>query len=103
MALRHYTDNVGREGIEGAGWIYPGLDELVYLTPDEYDDPNEATKRLALPRVPSGYFEIPSDRLRDLSSPAAVASSNDQPGGGLEQHTTSPIAARDLRWVGIKP
>jgi hypothetical protein len=57
---------VGREGIEMTGLILPASDGRLYVTPDLYESAKECAERLALKRVPSGYFEIPNERLKDI-------------------------------------
>jgi hypothetical protein len=101
VALRHYTDDVGKEGIEMSGSIDPGRDGHVYLTAEEYESAAEAMQRLALPRLPFGYYEIPEDRLQALSEPSQVEPRHGQPGGGTEQYVTHPIDASDLRWIPL--
>lgn len=102
MALRHYTDAVGKEGIEMAGYIDPGLDGRVYVTADEYESAGEAMRKLALPRRPAGCYVIPRDRLLGLSKPSKVGPRHGQPGGGAEQHVTHPIDAASLRWIPLR-
>ncbi len=101
--LRHYTDDVGRAAIESFGSILPGSDGRVYLTRDEYDNVRDAIDKLALPRPPTGYFEIPTDRLVGLSVPSQVAARHGRPGGGTEQHVSHPVDASYLTWVSVEP
>ena len=64
---RHYTDEVGRRGIRATGLILPSIDGFVYITPEEYESADAALTRLALPRTPAGYLEVPASKLDRLS------------------------------------
>jgi len=104
--LYHYTDDVGQVSIRLSGRILPrGEGEgAIYLTPDAYASAAEAQSRLAMTRVrPTGYFEVPVSRIRNLRGPFPVrewppGSGN---GGGTEYYTTHPIDASDLRWIPL--
>lgn len=101
MALRHYTDEDGRRGIQEIEMILPGHDGRVYVTPDSYDSSREAWRKLALRMPPTGYFEIPEDRLPGLSDRRSVTAHTDQPGGGQEQFVEHAIEVSGLRWREI--
>ncbi len=103
MALRHYTDDIGRRGIERLGLITPGADGLVYLTPDSYDSAAAARAFLALNRTPSGYLEIPEERVGGAGDPQPVAPAHRMPGGGTEVRLRRPIQASGLRWTEVGP
>lgn len=103
MAMRHYTDETGRQGIERLGLITPSLDGFVYLTPDSYDSGSLARARLALRRTPTGYFEVPEDRLDEPSEPRPVEPHAGMPGGGLEVHVRHAVEARGIRWHRCAP
>lgn len=102
MPLRHYTDDVGRKGIQEAGLIFPGRDGRVYLTSDDYENGQEALWRLALPRVPTAYLQVPEGWLVHLSEPRRVAPRFGQPGGGTEQHVEHAVDASGLPWTEIE-
>jgi len=102
MALRT-TLTRGREGIEMSGLILPGRNGRVYVTPDEYDTADEAQRRLALHRRPTGYFEVPRARLSGLSEPEEVHPHNGQPGGGREQYVDHAVDASRLPWHEVEP
>lgn len=101
--FRHYTDAVGRDGIEMSGQISPGPSGRLYLTPDFYDQGSEAQTMLALPHRPVGYFEIPVERVFESSQPERVLARYGLPGGGLQVWTTRAIDVRGTTWVGIEP
>lgn len=103
MAKRHYTDEAGRQGIERLGLITPSLDGLVYLTPDSYDSGTLARERLALSRTPTGYFEVPDERLIAPSKPRSVRPHGAMAGGGTEVHVDHPIDATALQWYEVTP
>lgn len=62
--LRHYTDEIGKVGIDMTGEIRPGTGGSIYLTPDRYGSASEAQRRLALPRRPVEYYFVPGQRRR---------------------------------------
>lgn len=83
--------------------ISPGRDGHVYVTPDQYGRGGEAQQRLALPRTPIAYVEIPEERLYSLSRARKVAPHFGQPGGGREQYVEHPVDAEGLTWQEIAP
>lgn len=83
--------------------ISPGRDGHVYLTPDKYASGREARERLALPVAPTGYFEVPEERLSDPTPPRPVEASGALPGGGIEVTVTHSVDVRFLPWRGIPP
>ena len=103
MAMRHYTDDAGRRGIERLGVITPSADGRVYLTPDSYDSGEVARRRLALRRTPTGYYEVPEARLDRASEPRRVNGDGGMSGGGTEVHVTHPIDVSGLRWMELRP
>jgi hypothetical protein len=101
MAMRHYTDDPGRHGIERVGLITRSADGRVYLTPDPYESGEVARDRLALQRTPTGYFEVPEERLHGLSQPRQVEPHRGARGGGTEVHVMHSVDARGLRWTEV--
>lgn len=101
--LRHYSDDVGRAGIEGSGVIRPGADGRVYVTPTRYGSGAQAQAEIAFGRTPTGYFEIPESRLPGLQGPHRVDPWGGQPGGGVECWVTCPVNAEGLKWFPIEP
>lgn len=71
--LRHYTDEIGKAGIEMTGEIRPGTEGSIYLTPDQFGSASEAQRRLALPRLPVGYYFVPQVSIVDATQPERVA------------------------------
>jgi hypothetical protein len=92
---RHYTDELGRSGIMTQGRILPGRNGRLYVTPDLYKTGEVARQRLGLSRTPTGYFEIPGGRLKQLTEPIVGA------GGGLECWVLTPVPADELAWRPI--
>jgi hypothetical protein len=101
--LRHYTDDVGRVGIESSGAIRPGADGRVYVTPTRYSGGAQAQAELALGRTPTGYFEVPRARLPGLQGPRRVDPWAGQPGGGVECWVTCSVEAEGLKWFPFAP
>jgi RHS repeat-associated protein len=96
----HYTDEAGRAGIEAAGEINPGATTgRVFVSSTEYSDAATAQAELALPRSPTGYFEIPESRLPGLTEPSTVDPNVGQPGGGLECWVTCSVDVSGLKFV----
>ena len=86
------------------GMIRIGKSLKIFVAPTAYSSGAEAQSKPALPFTPSGYFEIPRDRLANLYDPNWPIDPNyGQPGGGIEYWTTLPIAATGLQWVPIGP
>lgn len=103
MTLRHYTDEDGRSGIEASGVIRRGPDGRVFLTRDVYSSGREAQLSLALARRPTGFFDVPEDRLVGLSEERVVSAHHGQPGGGREAFVEHPVDASGLRWEAMEP
>lgn len=101
QTFRHYTDEVGRAGIQREGSIAPGADGRVYVTTDDYASGEAAQAGLALRRTPTGYFEIPAGRLPGLEGPYVVDPANGQPGGGVEYWVEQAVEADGLTWVAL--
>lgn len=94
--LLHYTDEVGRQGIERSGEILPGSTGRVYLTTDSYATGAEAQQGLAMSRTPTGYFEVPTARLSGLTGPSPVAG-----GTGVEYWVEHVVGAIGLKWTPL--
>jgi hypothetical protein len=101
MAIRHYTDDVGRVAIEKTGFISPGRDGYAYFTSDRYASATEAMRKLALPRLPAGYFEIEENDLGELGPKAIVKPRHGLPGGGSEYRIAHPIQVSSDQWMVI--
>lgn len=84
VVLRHYTHDAGKEGIEATGTISAGSDGRVYFTEDVYARASDAQAKLALPRRPTGYFEVPVEAISNPSGPQRVLPNYGQPGGGTQ-------------------
>jgi hypothetical protein len=57
-----------------------------------------------MPNTPGGYYEIPTERITNPSSPSIVDPAEDsngvlQPGGGTEIATEYPIDVSDLPFI----
>jgi hypothetical protein len=102
VVLRHYTDEAGKEGIETTGTISPGPDGRVYFTEDAYRRASDAQAKLALPRRPTGYFEVPVEAIANPSGPQRVLPDYGQPGGGTQVWITRRIDAEGSLWVALK-
>jgi hypothetical protein len=89
--LRHYTTSEAASAIEDAGTIEPGASGKIWLTADRYSSAAEARSSLALPRTPSGYFEVQASRVAALRGPTIAAPKYGMPGGGSEFTTEFPI------------
>lgn len=98
----HYTDDVGRMGIQGSELLRPGASGRTFLSPTRYSGAGHAQAELALPRTPTGYFEIPASRVSNVTAPTRVTPNFGQPGGGLECWTTCPINMSGLKWVPLQ-
>ncbi len=61
------------------------------VTADRYSSAAEARSSLALPRTPSGYFEVQASRVAALRGPTIAAPKYGMPGGGSEFTTEFPI------------
>lgn len=70
--VRHYTGDDGARGIERDGLIRPSEDGNVYLTTDIYSNGADAQAGLNLSQTPTGYFEIPLDRIPNAQGPFPV-------------------------------
>lgn len=72
----------------------------IFLSPDLYSTSEEAQTALALARIrPTGYFEIPMDRIQNLNGPFEVRTwPPSSGGGGTEYWTQTPIDVSDLPW-----
>jgi RHS repeat-associated protein len=77
--VRHYTGELGALGIERDASIRTSADGIVYLTTDVYSNGADAQAGLNLDNAPTGYFEIPSDRILGAEGPYPV------PGGSGTQ------------------
>jgi hypothetical protein len=97
--VRHYTTSKAAEAIAGEGYIRPGSQGKVWLTPDRYATAEEAQARLALENKPEGYFEIPASRVREPSALSRVAAKHGWPGGGWEVTTSYRINVTGLRFT----
>jgi hypothetical protein len=87
----HYTTSEGAAGIEASGQIVPGQEGLSWVSPTRYVDAATAQAELALPRTPSGYYQIPGSRISGLTRPSVVEADPPWPGGGIECTTTNSI------------
>jgi RHS repeat-associated protein len=95
--VRHYTTNEAAVPISKGGYIRPSAQSgRTWVSPDEYLSGATAQERLALPRTPDGYYEIPTCRVQCPSAPSPVQPANRQPGGGIEITTEYPIDVGDL-------
>ncbi len=99
---RHYTTEAGRVGISASGLIMSSSGTN-YVTVTAYASGLTARADLALGSTPTGYFEIPAERLPNLEGPRCVTALNGEPGGGVEYWTNQPISAEGLTWVPIGP
>jgi RHS repeat-associated protein len=70
--VRQYTGDDGARGIERDGLIRPSEDGNVYLTTDIYSNGADAQAGLNLSQTPTGYFEIPLDRIPNAQGPFPV-------------------------------
>ncbi len=100
--FRHYTTENGRAAITADGAI-DSLSGTNYVTVAIYASGSTARADLALGSTPTGYFEIPRERLPNLEGPQCVTALNGEPGGGVEYWTNQPISAEGLTWVPIGP
>ncbi len=101
--MRHYTDDIGRRGIERLGLITPSADGRVYLSPDAYVSGVDARDRLALRGTPTGYFVVPDDRLEGVTDLRRVEPAHGLPGGGSEVYVTHAVDASGLPWIEVGP
>ena len=99
---RHYTTENGRAAIVADGAIN-SLSGTNYLTVAIYASGLTARADLALGSTPTGYFEVPRERLPNLEGPECVTALNGEPGGGVEYWTNQPISVEGLTWVPIGP
>lgn len=84
-----------------SGSIFPGRDGRVYVTPTDTTMPT--WRRHALrSHVHRPAFEVPDERLHNVSEVQEVEPHNEQPGGGLEQYVTHPVEASDLVWQEVR-
>jgi RHS repeat-associated protein len=95
VRLQHYTTDVGHGAILRDGVIKP-MSGRVYLTPDFYSDPNEATEKLATcdKREWAVSLKVYSgaDKLAPITEVQPYPCSDGRrPGGGRETSTTNPI------------
>jgi hypothetical protein len=82
------------------GTINPGVSSgKIWVTPDEYANGVEAQARLALNKIPEGYFEFLSSRVLEPSPPSIVEPYYGQPGGGTEITTEFPIDVSELSFI----
>ena len=94
---RHYTTREAAVAITKSGQIDVGSSSgKIWLTTDRYASGAEAQTKLALPRQPDGYFEVPLSRVSSPSSSSRVRPMYDQPGGGIEFTTTRPVDVAGL-------
>lgn len=88
-----YVTHRRLEEIQRTGVIVRSSHPFVtWLTPECYDDPQEAADRLALPSIPDYRVgPIPPNRLGATSGLYTVSPSLGKPGGGTELTTTVPF------------
>ena len=96
----HYTDERGRVGIQRSETIKPS-NGRVYVSPTRYGSGQQAQRELGLAREPSGFFEVPGNRLPGLQGPGPVKPTTTQPGGGVECFVTCSVDARGLDYTPL--
>ena len=98
LTVRHYTTEAGGKGIAQDGFIKPGKLQLTWLTPDTHASGLEAQRALALPTTPDGWFDVPWSRITNPSAQSIAEPKFNQPGGGIEFTTDSPISVEGLEF-----
>ena len=99
--FNHYTHEEGYAGILGKGQVDTSGDGYVYLTPDIYFTGATAKSRLALRRVPVGYFRIPEQDIVDITHRGTVGRANGEDGGGDEWVSPEPVAVARAVWIPV--
>ncbi len=90
------------EEILSTGVRSPSGVGLTWLTSTRFSSGAAAQAALALPgEAPTGFFEVPLDRLPYLCGPFEVEPNFGQPGGGNEYWTTRDIDMGGLAWHPI--
>jgi RHS repeat-associated protein len=101
--LYHFTNQVGRLGIDASGFIAPGRSGRVYLSPLPYNTADSAQRALSLPRTPTGYYMIPRSNVPVALIWTSVAPNFGQPGGGLEASVGGGVSVAGAVWMDIGP
>jgi hypothetical protein len=100
VRLQHYTNERGKNGIEGSGLIDPKFSKegLLFFTPNIYWSGSEATEKLATPSELEYFISLFMYPKADgLSEITPVGKRYGHDGGGLEASTSRPIWINSLK------